>query len=1197
MTSTGGGRFEAREQATQYNARTLTVNNAYHPTGGTVRCPWLAPPLPAGMVARPALTDGLLQQVCGDTGTPAGLTGVHGTGGFGKTTLAVWLCHQEQARRRFPGGLLWVTVGEHAAGPDLASKVNDLVGQLTGVRSTYTDPEQAGLYLGQLLDAQPDPVLLVVDDVWSEPQLEPFRCGGERCRRLVTTRNPWILPAGSVRFPVDLMSIDEAARLLTRDLPEADPGAVAAVLAGTGRWPVLLGLANRAAVKATAWGMTATGSLRQIADRLAGEGPATFDPADPQQRSRAVGATVRAGLHLLPPATGQRFAELAIFAEDAPISVVTLELLWGATGGLSPNDVHRSCQALAELSLVLEYRLEAGTIRLHDVIRAYLVHLQSPGQLAALHSQLLDAAAALVPADPATGLPQWWQLADRLGDLDGHLVEHLVAAGRDDETVALVTDLRWLESRLRRDGPAAAEADLLLAPGADALAAMVRQEAHLLGPIEPDSALGCVLMHRVLQRPLLLPIAARHFPHLGRPRLMSRWPLDDSAQPALRRTLAGHTDDVVALAAPRDGAWLATGDGEGAVRVWDPVTGRTRHAWNAHTDGVSALAAAPGGEWLATGSYDGTARIWELRTGSCRHTLDDHTDKVTTVAVAPDGTWLATGSDDHTVRLWDTATGVCRHVLTGHTKTVYDVAVAPAGTWLATCGADETVRIWDTATGACRHVLGGHSGPVACLAIAPDGRWLASASWDNTARVWDADSGACQHTLTGHTLSLYALTIAPDGSWLATGGRDRVAVVWDAATGTPRHLLTGHTSSIFAFVVEPAGNWLATGSHDGTVRIWNARNGTCRQVLIGHTDSVTALASAPDQSWFATSSADHTTRIWDVTAEVFRPPATGLSGRVHALAVAPDGTWLATGNADGTVHIRDAATGASRHVAAQHTDWVRAVAIAPDGTWLATGSQDGTVRLWDPRTGACRHTLTDHAGEVSTVVIAPDGTWLASAGTDQTLRIWDPHTGTCRAVLDGHSMRIDSVVVSPDGRWIASTSWDAVRVWDPTGARRHVLADDRDWMVALAAAPDGTWLAAGTVAGNLRIWDLATGACRQTFAGHTGEVNTVAAAPDGSWLASGGDDGTVRIWELATGACRHVLSGHTDAVNAVAVSRDGTWLASGGDDGTIRIWDPRRGTALAAMRVNSQLAHLAVVADQDAVCAAGIGLYLFDVER
>ena len=37
---------------------------------------------------------------------------IHGGGGFGKTTLAIAVCHDPEVIRTFPNGILWVTMGE-----------------------------------------------------------------------------------------------------------------------------------------------------------------------------------------------------------------------------------------------------------------------------------------------------------------------------------------------------------------------------------------------------------------------------------------------------------------------------------------------------------------------------------------------------------------------------------------------------------------------------------------------------------------------------------------------------------------------------------------------------------------------------------------------------------------------------------------------------------------------------------------------------------------------------------------------------------------------------------------------------------------------------------------------------------------------------------------------------------------------------
>jgi len=170
-----------------------------------------------------------------------------------------------------------------------------------------------------------------------------------------------------------------------------------------------------------------------------------------------------------------------------------------------------------------------------------------------------------------------------------------------------------------------------------------------------------------------------------------------------------------------------------------------------------------------------------------------------------------------------------------------------------------------------------------------------------------------------------------------------------------------------------------------------------------------------------------------------------------------------------------------------------------------------------------------------------------------------------RYAMPGHTDEVAALAVAPDGGWLASGSLDGtVRIWDPgTGTRLHVLTGHAGAVHALAVAPDGGWLASGSDDGTVRIWDPDTGTRLRVLTGHAGAVDALAVAPDGGWLASGGRDGTVRIWDPGTGTRLHALTGHTDMVNALVTAPKGAkenWLASGSDDGTVRIWDPDTGT-------------------------------------
>jgi WD40 repeat protein len=156
---------------------------------------------------------------------------------------------------------------------------------------------------------------------------------------------------------------------------------------------------------------------------------------------------------------------------------------------------------------------------------------------------------------------------------------------------------------------------------------------------------------------------------------------------------------------------------------------------------------------------------------------------------------------------------------------------------------------------------------------------------------------------------------------------------------------------------------------------------------------------------------------------------------------------------------------------------------------------------------------------------------------------------------------VRALAADPEGRWLASGSDDnRVRVWDPaTGALLHTLEGHRGEVRALAADPEGRWLASGSDDNAVRVWDPATGALLHTLAEHGDSVQALAADPEGRWLASGSADNTVRVWDPATGALLHTLEGHGGSVFALAADPEGRWLASGSRDNSVRVWDPATG--------------------------------------
>jgi len=180
---------------------------------------------------------------------------------------------------------------------------------------------------------------------------------------LVTTRNPTLVTASGTPVKVDRMSEGQAKAVLSAGLPPFAPRIAAALIAETGSWPLLLRLLNkiladraRLQPDISAAAVDLLDRLRRRGalhvDQLTGAASQQLDVSNPDQRRMAVRATIQASIGLLEPGQYDRFAELAVFAEDETIPVWLAARLWQATSGLDLAAASALCARLADLALV-----------------------------------------------------------------------------------------------------------------------------------------------------------------------------------------------------------------------------------------------------------------------------------------------------------------------------------------------------------------------------------------------------------------------------------------------------------------------------------------------------------------------------------------------------------------------------------------------------------------------------------------------------------------------------------------------------------------------------------------------------------------------------------------------------------------------------------------------------------------------------
>jgi GTPase SAR1 family protein len=412
--------------------------NDLHKSCEAVRVPFMVEDKPDDFVERPEEFNQLLALLLDPKREePIAITAaLCGAGGYGKTTLAKALCHDERIQNAFDDGILWITLGENPG--DLTGRVEDLIYTLSGERPGFSSTQAAAARLAELL-ADRD-ILLVIDDVWNAAHLTPFLQGGSRCSRLITTRNSDTLPAKAKGIDLDAMRPDEATSLLGFNLSEGENSGLQHLAQRLGEWPLLLKLVN-ATLRYRVHDLQQpfAAAIAYVNAALDECGLIAFDQDNATERHQAVAKTLEVSLQMLDERGRQRYFELAIFPEDVNIPLATLEKLW-STAGYKPIHTEKLCEKLHKLSLLLHFDLSDRTIRLHDVMRQYLVQ-KIGADLPKLHARFLDT----YRSSPHT---KWADLSPDEPYLWHHLAHHLYQSGQAETLHRLLFDYDWLANKL-----------------------------------------------------------------------------------------------------------------------------------------------------------------------------------------------------------------------------------------------------------------------------------------------------------------------------------------------------------------------------------------------------------------------------------------------------------------------------------------------------------------------------------------------------------------------------------------------------------------------------------------------------------------------------------------------------------------------------------------------------------------------------
>jgi len=985
-------------------------------------------------------------------------TALRGAGGFGKTTLAKAVCHEPEIIEKFSDGILWVTLGENPG--DIIPQVADLISFLGGEKKGYGKIESAIADLRNLIREKR--LLIVIDDVWNSAHLEPFLHGGPYCAHLITTRNDDTLPPKTLKVPVDSMLEKEAVEMLKCGPPPENEVRFNELAERLGYWPLLLKLVNSTLqYHVNELEESIDQALDFVNDGLNEEGLTAFDKEKPESRSQAVEATFAVSLKALTEDECARYHELAIFPEDINIPLKVLEKLWGKTGNYTPYRVKHLCTKLYSMSLLQTYDPRGDFIKLHDVVRKYLMNKQKE-KLPLLHSQFLE----------AFRIERWDDLPLTEIYLWRYLSYHLVRAGRDTELRKLLLDFNWQQSKLKATDVHLLLNDYDLFPEdypVEMVKGAIRLSANVLSM---DKVLLAGQLTGRLQSfsdAEIKSMMKQIWEHSG-DRLL---PLTGSLMPPggpLIRTLTGHSSGVRAVSVTQDGKYAISASSDNTLKVWDLKTGKEVHTLIGHSSGVRAVSVTQDGKYAVSASSDNTLKVWNLKTGKEVHTLIGHSSGINAVSVTQDGKYAVSASDDNTLKVWNLKTGKEVHTLIGHSSGINTVSVTQDGKYAVSASDDNTLKVWDLKTGKEVHTLIGHSSGINAVSVTQDGKYAVSASDDNTLKVWDLKTGKEVHTLTGHSHLVNAVSVTQDGKYAVSASDDNTLKVWDLKTGKEVHTLTGHSHLVNAVSVTQDGKYTVSTSFDGTLKVWDLKTGKEVHTLIGHSSGVNAVSVTQDGKYVVSASSDGTLKVWDLKTGKEVHTLTGHSHLVNVVSVTQDGKYAVSTSFDRTLKVWDLKTGKVVHTLIGHSYSVNAVSVTQDGKYAVSASFDGTLKVWDLKTGKVVHTLIGHSSGVNAVSVTQDGKYAVSASFDGTLKVWDLKTGKEVHTLIGHSYSVKAVSVTQDGKYAVSASDDnTLKVWDLKTGKEVVAFGCDSPSRCIVFSPDSTTIVAGERSGRVHF--------------------------------------------------------------------------------------------------------------------------------
>ena len=318
---------------------------------------------------------------------------ITGTGGFGKTTTVISLCHYPVVNKHFTDGFVFIELGPQAADPSI--KLRDIYNLLSG--------EQCGINIviqkiNQLTSDYYHNLLVIIDDVWHVEDAEPLVKAFSNCKTILTTRmndiEQYIPSKQSVT--IGPMTQHEAITLLTSgvidssQLSQEDVNLLDELAQDVHLWPLLLSLIRgHLSHNLKQYHLSYHKAIQNVQAKLHHKGLTAFDKnnieAINKSRNLAVKTCIEITLELLAKSLSDKIKSLILYnGIGTSLQIAVLNNLWN----ISKQQAEETVDALWAYGLVQftditisPNNITQHCVEVHAVISQYIIECMDSNEI------------------------------------------------------------------------------------------------------------------------------------------------------------------------------------------------------------------------------------------------------------------------------------------------------------------------------------------------------------------------------------------------------------------------------------------------------------------------------------------------------------------------------------------------------------------------------------------------------------------------------------------------------------------------------------------------------------------------------------------------------------------------------------------------------------------------------------------------